>query len=82
MLIITTVSIINEAMNIPSQPSMQFAADLMPRLESKDELLDKGRVKNLVMYYNNLDYETVFNTLNEKMVGRDDLVFCSGPCYY
>ena len=68
-------------MSIPSQPSMQFADDLEPRLEKKDELRDKG-IKNLILYYSNKDYETVFNTLNAKMVGRNDIVFCAGPCYY
>ena len=63
VLIITTVNIINEAMSIPSQPSMQFADDLEPRLEKKDELRNKG-IKNLILYYSNLEYKTVFNTLN------------------
>ena len=81
ILIITTVTIINEAMRIPSQPSMQFADDLEPRLEKKEELCNKG-VKNLILYCSNLDYETVFNNLTAKMVGRIDIVFCAGSCYY
>ena len=68
-------------MRIHSQPSMQFADDLEPRLEKKVEQCKKG-VKNLILYYSNLDYETVFNTLNAKMVGRKDIVFCAGHCYY
>ena len=82
IIIITTVTIINEATSIPSQPSMQFANDLEPRLELKDELRNKKGVKNLILYYSNLEYETVFNNLNAKMVGRNDIVFCAGPCYY
>ena len=79
ILIITTVTIINQAMFTPSQPSMQFADDLEPRLEKKDEMRNKG-VKNLILYYSNLEYQTVFNILNAKMVGRNDIVFCAGPC--
>ena len=81
IIIINTVTVIHEAMSIPSQPSMQFADDLEPRLEKKNELCNKG-VKNLILYYSNLDYETVFNNLTAKMVGRIDTVFCAGPCYY
>ena len=68
-------------MRIDSQPTMQFADDLEPRLEKKDEMCSKG-VKNLVLYYSNKDYETVFNALYVKMVGRNDIVFCAGHCYY
>ena len=68
-------------MRIDSQPTMQFADDLEPRLEKKDEEPNKG-VKNLVLYYSNKDYESVFNMLNAKMVGRNDFVFCAGQCYY
>ena len=77
----TTVTIINGAMRIHSQPPMQFADDLEPRLEKKEEQCKKG-VKNLILYYSNLDYETVFNTLNAKMVDRNDIVSCAGHCYY
>ena len=80
ILIITTVTIINEAMRIHSQPSLQFE-DLEQRLKKEDGQFKNG-VKNLVLYYSNLDYETVFNTLNTKMVDRDDFVFCAGYCYY
>ena len=59
---------------------MQFADDLEPRLEKKDELRNKKGVKNLILYYSNLEYDTVFNNLNAKMVGRNDIVFCAGPC--
>ena len=81
ILIITTVTIINEAMRIHSQPSMQFE-DLEQRLEKKEDGQFKNGVKNLVLYYSNKDYETVFNILNAKMVGRNDIVFCAGQCYY
>ena len=79
ILIITTVTIINEAMRIHSQPSLQFE-DLEQRLKKDEE--PKNGVRNLVLFYSNLDYETVFNTLNTKMVGRKDIVFCAGYCYY
>ena len=81
ILIITNVNIFNEAMRINSQPSLQFE-DLEQRLEKKEDGQFKNGVKNLVLYYSNKDYETVFNTLNAKMVGRNDIVFCAGQCYY
>ena len=82
ILIITTVTIINEAMRIHSQPSMQFAEDLEPRLEKKEDEQCKKHTRNIILYYSNLDYETVFNTLNAKMVDRNDIVSCAGHCYY
>jgi len=81
ILIITNVNIFNEAMRINSQPSLQFE-DLEQRLEKKEDGQFKNGVKNLVLYYSNKDYETVFNILNAKMVGRNDIVFCAGQCYY
>ena len=79
IIIITTITTINAAVRIVSQPTMQFADHLEPRLEKKDEMRNKG-VKNLILYYSNLEYQTVFNILNAKMVGRNDIVFCAGPC--
>ena len=40
------------------------------------------RSKNVILYYPDMDYEMVFNTLKHNIGKRNDIVFCAGQCYY